>query len=94
MRARRRTRSATSHGTTPSRSWRFAAPKPTSLQDLITDAAIPVGTWDQQPGELVHSGFLEALDAVWQEIAQAEELKKRRVGSPATASEPLWQRWR
>jgi len=58
----------------------FRGTQADSLQDLITDAAIPVGTWDQLPGELVHSGFLEALDAVWQEIAQAEELKNRRVG--------------
>ena len=57
----------------------FRGTQADSLQDLITDAAIPVGTWDQLPGELVHSGFLEALDAVWQDIAQAEELKHRRV---------------
>ena len=57
----------------------FRGTQADQLQDLITDATFPLGAWDQQPGELVHSGFLEALEAVWQEIAKAEELKKRRV---------------
>lgn len=57
----------------------FRGTQSDKLQDLLIDAQIKLIDWDQQPGERVHSGFLEALDAVWTELVTMKELKGRRV---------------
>jgi triacylglycerol lipase len=57
----------------------FRGTQPDKLQDLLVDGQIKLIGWDQQPGERVHSGCVEALDAVWRKLVTIKELKGRRV---------------
>jgi hypothetical protein len=46
----------------------FRGTEPDSILDVLTNSRIPLKPWDV-PTERVHSGFMDALDEVWDDIA-------------------------
>jgi triacylglycerol lipase len=46
----------------------FRGTEPDSILDILTNANIPLKQWDV-PAERVHSGFMDALDDVWDDVA-------------------------